>query len=610
MLKHRFGLPAILSATLAGACVLSLALSIAWFDTVDDFSNSNWQASTVSNYFAGGDGTENNPYRLTQPVHVYNLAWLQQRGAFDEYKTYFKAADANGNPVTIDFAGKLDGNSGRTGAVPPIGTETHPFKGVFDGNGSVFQNVWVSSDPNDWKEKPAVTGDADTNRYVGFFGAIEQEGDRKGEVRNFYLENIEVTSHVTASKVGLIAGYSNSTTQNIGVKNGKMSFKAVDPLGTYSYESEASLVGKIGDKVKWEDIPSDTEEGGSLKINPNELNITTTSGTYLTSSQTVVVPKSAKDSAFISGALNVRSQSLGIVYKYNGSLSFSHIPTSPVSITKTNNINASQNQLDYSIVKKEFWDNYKYLSDNGLQSKVLVQQKNVRPDPSNPNTVNLSTGETMTIPKNCIWFKPKNPGTCSISFTCDNMSGTRYTSIYRYKRNGTSIPSKNQRDEITLSFYKNGGFPGNSDVMYYDIEIDQTEIDEGYEYCIGAPSTTSTTNTEPGFVFLYLPGASESGGPSTATAFLKNLDYVYKLNGVFLPDFTDPNYHPNHVMLMTSFSTQSDEFMLFNMDDIQNSTHVYYYTSRPGIVDSISASATVGVKQTTTDKFPPRIETS
>ena len=48
------------------------------FDYEGDF-----KGSSIIAYFAGGDGTPNDPYQITKPVHLYNLSWLQYLGIFN-----------------------------------------------------------------------------------------------------------------------------------------------------------------------------------------------------------------------------------------------------------------------------------------------------------------------------------------------------------------------------------------------------------------------------------------------------------------------------------------------------------------------------------------------
>ena len=44
----------------------------------------NVKGTAIANYFYSGSGTANDPYILTTPRHVYNLAWLQYLGMFNE----------------------------------------------------------------------------------------------------------------------------------------------------------------------------------------------------------------------------------------------------------------------------------------------------------------------------------------------------------------------------------------------------------------------------------------------------------------------------------------------------------------------------------------------
>ncbi|OQC11494.1 MAG: hypothetical protein BWX74_00070 [Tenericutes bacterium ADurb.Bin087] len=231
----------------------------AWFTTILRF-NTNTDASSISNYYAGGTGTQTDPFLIATPRHVYNFAWLQNNGVYPS-KTYFKLQN------DINMAGTLTGFVGNTsGAVPPIGTDQHPFYGTFDGNGKTIKNLWVSSDPLDWKEKPGGYEYVNVGASIGFFGNIGQLNDGAiiGEASNFYLENIEVTDKVANSHAGIVVGLVNGNVHAIGVKNAKIS------LGTTAHQvtSEYVLIGKLGPNVEWLDVPGDNV-GGNLLIDPN-----------------------------------------------------------------------------------------------------------------------------------------------------------------------------------------------------------------------------------------------------------------------------------------------------------------------------------------------------
>ena len=69
-------------------CLLILVLlstSIyAWYTNYVGFkAHDDIQLSSNTGYFAGGNGTKDNPYLISSAVHLYNLAWLQDLGYFD-----------------------------------------------------------------------------------------------------------------------------------------------------------------------------------------------------------------------------------------------------------------------------------------------------------------------------------------------------------------------------------------------------------------------------------------------------------------------------------------------------------------------------------------------
>ena len=176
-----------------------ITASVAWFSAIlKAQTNGDFGGSSMVSYFAGGDGTKLKPYIISNARHLYNLSWLQNMGVFDNRHPYFKVADANGNPTTIDMAGQLT-NDGVSGAIPPIGSYNKPFKGEFNGNGSVIENLWVSTDPADWKRMPqGLEAEFDTSSevdYVGLFGSISDTAI----VYNFNLDKIEVKTHIDAT---------------------------------------------------------------------------------------------------------------------------------------------------------------------------------------------------------------------------------------------------------------------------------------------------------------------------------------------------------------------------------------------------------------------------
>ena len=96
MQNKKILLSVLIGISAVGTALSSFGLTKAWFASGTAFGNQNLEASSVSNYFAGGDGSEDNPFLIKEPIHMYNLSWLQARGIFDTEKKYFKVADAEG----------------------------------------------------------------------------------------------------------------------------------------------------------------------------------------------------------------------------------------------------------------------------------------------------------------------------------------------------------------------------------------------------------------------------------------------------------------------------------------------------------------------------------
>ena len=67
-----------------GSAVFLITSTLAWFSNNVIAVDEDISGSTKGAYFAGGQGTENDPYQIASPVHLYNLAWLQDIGYFNK----------------------------------------------------------------------------------------------------------------------------------------------------------------------------------------------------------------------------------------------------------------------------------------------------------------------------------------------------------------------------------------------------------------------------------------------------------------------------------------------------------------------------------------------
>lgn len=112
---------------------------------------------TVTGDFAGGNGTEGAPYLVATPEQLDRVRNYPSR--------HFKQI------IDIDL-------EGYTGNWTPIGSDTTPFTGVYNGNGYTISNLKINS--------TAVDG------FVGLFGYVEN-----GSLKNMVLENVDIYSHGT-----------------------------------------------------------------------------------------------------------------------------------------------------------------------------------------------------------------------------------------------------------------------------------------------------------------------------------------------------------------------------------------------------------------------------
>lgn len=139
---------------------------------VEDILYSNLVTLDVlSPIFAGGSGTEEDPYQIAEPEHLYNVRYRSE--------AYFKLIediDLNNTPFNKNQGWR------------PIGSWDKPFTGSFDGNGKTIRNLYINR------------GDED---YVGLFGCLGDDST----VMNVTLKDVNVTGR---RLVGGIAGWNNN----------------------------------------------------------------------------------------------------------------------------------------------------------------------------------------------------------------------------------------------------------------------------------------------------------------------------------------------------------------------------------------------------------------
>ena len=77
-------------ALVAFSAISVAVVSLAWFAHAGGKTDKHADGEIgLRGYFYAGDGSEEHPYEIVTPIHLYNLSRLQNYGIFPE-KTYFQ----------------------------------------------------------------------------------------------------------------------------------------------------------------------------------------------------------------------------------------------------------------------------------------------------------------------------------------------------------------------------------------------------------------------------------------------------------------------------------------------------------------------------------------
>lgn len=299
-----------------GSAVFLITSTLAWFSNNVIAVDEDISGSTKGAYFAGGIGTESDPYQIASPVHLYNLAWLQDIGYFNKDSNGVYPYNENGdtyNESSVDTTYfVLNNDIDMSGwKIPPIGTKKYPFIGQFNGQGHTVNNLTSTNDdsalladsnphPNGMSSSMidkntdvniagffGVVGAAPTNTYTYTYSSITPR------LTNFGLKSSSIETVTNgATLIGLAAGYVNGEISGVGVNSSSIKTASSATATTYTsnlsdhslvgYEANSSQKGQL-DKVSIsEDIPTVTQQvtsgagdqwGGSIGMNQMYSNV-------------------------------------------------------------------------------------------------------------------------------------------------------------------------------------------------------------------------------------------------------------------------------------------------------------------------------------------------
>ena len=255
----------LLTTFISAALVVGVSTSVSWLlpYTIINSSENEITGTIEGAYYESGEGTPESPFVISQPRHLYNLAWLQYLG-------YYNKSEEKGKQYYFVLKNDIDMSEW---TIPPIGTEQYPFIGNFDGQGNVLTGLKTSNSFSDFDRHPSVVHESTYNtnvpNIVGFFGVIgdmnndytNDDGTTKtgmvysssvNTLKNVGLSGTSVKTETNRSLVGMAAGYVDATISNIAIDSSSINIsQASSAITDYTSNlSDYSVVGYATENYK------------------------------------------------------------------------------------------------------------------------------------------------------------------------------------------------------------------------------------------------------------------------------------------------------------------------------------------------------------------------
>ena len=422
------------------------------------------EGSTYPSYEFGGNG---GPYQIDNATQLYNFAWLQYLGYFNDKATYFVLTN------DIDVSDLV---------LPPIGTASSPFIGYFDGNGHTISGLNISNDktklnntdvdgnkfniPYKALENDELTDPAEIVGFFGVVGEIDEEYQASSfvpTVKNLKLSGTNIESKTAASLSGIAAGYVNGIMEDVVVSGtSTINSSASAPLSYTSELSDYALVGFCEEpykkrlKVETVDVYEPDIELGHLgrigdtgigNVWGNSIDMKSmyneVRGAYDAGSDSAISYISAKTIEHYGGTTSVVSTATGTV---NALANGYRIKT-----TKTLASESGDELASYALIQQEGINNYVYLyGDKALATPsvsvtdIYYEDAFYIKDGENYLTAQLSN--TTDINNAGKWvFQENNNGSFKIYTIINNAKK------YLYKASGNSLAIGDTQDNWTVS---------------------------------------------------------------------------------------------------------------------------------------------------------------
>ena len=371
-MKRKKLIALLLVLAILGATVFSATYS--WLAGSNIIKSTVSGGSILTSYFHIGDGSEENPFVITRPLHFYNMIYLYQRleGFADEgyyfqlgYQLLYDEDDAepdenyyfyrygdDGKIIAGQYSNVLNmeyynDGEGMGGALLPVGTSNVPFVGTFDGKGLTVANLHITATETIGNE---TLGTSD----VGVFGYV----DETGTIKDTYFDGVTIdltgldplvtteddthddTVHdedkngtADLSYVGYLAGHikTSSIVQNVYMNDCRVIGGAAARSG-YGFfgcveKAEGGLVESLGSEIATLRGEGDNAGfGGSINMNSVFTRLNDMIGTTATTVKTVTSEEVWIDE--VAGTTEIRNQvfsnSNSTTSSYNGATVYYH----------------------------------------------------------------------------------------------------------------------------------------------------------------------------------------------------------------------------------------------------------------------------------------------
>lgn len=245
---------AYLLLSIATSMMVFAGVSFAWFFNTTADIVPNPTGEVITSYFHCGTGTEEDPYVITRPVHLYNLTRLyEDLDGFAEANNHFQLGYDLDNDGDLEcyayndhgvyqesYSDKLNMNYYEN--FVPIGSEEKPFGGVFDGSDLTIDNLNISGN-----------GLSD----IGVFGYVTEDAI----IQDLYIDNLDIDvtgavadahdAHDTNAYVGYIAGHIEDATcfTNTYVNNCEIEGSSVKTINDWGYFGKCDNAATLEDFV-------------------------------------------------------------------------------------------------------------------------------------------------------------------------------------------------------------------------------------------------------------------------------------------------------------------------------------------------------------------------